>query len=169
MSPLKVYTVVKYTTTAPARPTYTISLDPGTLPTTTLQSSSSRDSANPLQFIAKHHPSLDISVEAWSFDGTTAHNLARADCDRFWNAFNNGTTGFKCLNKGIDYLDDFKKMRCWIVTEEAEKLVEGKTKKAWVFQLGKWKTVKGKEREEEQIVPKRKVWLWWDVVEVVEK
>lgn len=154
---VKVYALVKYSTTSSARPFYTVDLDAGTLSTTTRSFTS--DILVSLQFITKHDLALDINVEAWSFAAPTAHDIARKDCDHFWD--NAGEHGYKGISKESNFVEGA--MRYWVVVEEAEKLV--KAKKTWVFQLGK----KGKEKKADEGVPKEKVWFWWDVVEVGEE
>ena len=156
--PIKAYAVVKYTTSSSKRPSYSVDLDTGTLPTHLPLASAT--SAIPLQFITKHDPNVTIDVEAWSFEAATAHELARKDCENFWETA--GEHSFRILGKESSFVGGTT--RYWIAVEEAERAV--RTKKAWVFSMGK--TLRGRERREDEAVAREKLWLWWDVVEVVE-
>jgi hypothetical protein len=154
--PIKAYAVVKYTTTTSKRPQYGVDLDTGTLPPHLLLASAT--TAIPLQFITKHDPYLTVNVEAWSFEAATAHDIARKDCENFWETA--GEQGLRLVGKESSFAGGA--MRYWIAVEEVERAV--RTKKAWVLSMGK----KGKERREDEGVVKERLWFWWDVVEVVE-
>jgi hypothetical protein len=170
-TPVKVYAIVKYATSTSSRPQYTVQLDTGNQPASTLVASSPTSVS--VQFITIHDPTHYITVEAWSFDATTAHDIARKDRDLYFNKA--AGHGYKGVSKECSLVEGV--MRYWTVLEEAEKSAEEKKTCASSLEDNEKETCassledneKENEKQGEDQLAKRKVWFWWDVVEVVEE